>query len=587
VGAHSTEQQQQPVEEEEDEYDEGTDDPEEKEPPEQRPPWNGWSFRDDPTLYKMLQMECIGPYRDVQYYIMSSIVTVANEIYQQQQQHQKKKNSSSTTGRRSRTGDEDPATCLVAYAVMVERLMELLIMIPPIPSTQREFDSHTSTSSSNSSPYLIPPRNPSQQRTTTTGVARRNKKGGKNDDDSSNDSNDDDHSDHDVESTTSDDTDCPDDDDDDDIENKTLAGGRTSHQQLSYTNVQRHQSVCGKAWLAVLRLLRLPSTTRTTTTTVVTITPCARYYDSIMKQSLQYIPKYVLPIVSYPLRFADFFHMAYSYRNSSSNGQNGTVIPLLALEGLFHLMTQHGLEYKNFYKQLYTIINTPSIYYIKYRTSFLKLMDKCLIRNDMLPTHIVAAFTKRLLRNALYVSPSSIMFILTFVSNLLRKHPEMSCLIHRTAAAVSSSTDGGMNDGYNADTDDPELANALKSSLWELHALQKHYYAGIVTLASSIGCENYEQTLPYDTSNEFVAITYTTLFEQERSTRKRKRTNNSTNPDPKVHHRHLNDGTDDKSKSTNYPTTPLAFHAPTSLFTSSDIFSTLISIPTLLNCKEE
>jgi U3 small nucleolar RNA-associated protein 19 len=90
----------------------------------------------------------------------------------------------------------------------------------------------------------------------------------------------------------------------------------------------------------------------------------------------------VLPNVANPLRFADFFMSAYNHTG---------VVSILALDGLFLLMTEGGLEYPDFYKQLYKLI-TPSLFYVKYRIKFFRLLDKCLSRNEMLPAHVIAAF---------------------------------------------------------------------------------------------------------------------------------------------------------------------------------------------------
>jgi CBF/Mak21 family len=470
-----------------------------------------WLFRDDAILLKLVHMECVAPYRDVQYYLVSAIRTIANEMY----------NLSSS----------DPHS--------VHRLIELLMMIPPIPLTQEEFDSLNSQ-------YIVPI---SQKNHTPTNARASSRNKGVTEvspEDSEDDASEENH--HDAESHSGDEAE---DDFADEEENDA------SQNRLSYTMVKRHQSMCGKAWLAVLRMMA-PSSATTTGFN-------SPFEESMLKQSLQFLPKHVLPVISFPLRFADFFHMAYSYGNCNPMTHN-SVIPLLALEGLYYLMTQHGLEFKNFYKQLYALIQSPSIFYVKYRISFLRLMDKCLTRNDMLPTHIVAAFAKRLLRNALYASPSSIIFILTFVSNLLRKHPEMSGLIHRTVKGDSnkSAETAGIIDCFNAEANDPEEANALRSSLWELNALEKHYYAGVATLAASVGCEKYESTVPYDTANEFVSITYTTLFEQERS-RKRK-----GNPEKR---------TKDDNFRKNKTSTPLAFQEPTLLFTSTDVFDKILAFP--------
>ena len=279
---------------------------------------------------------------------------------------------------------------------------------------------------------------------------------------------------------------------------------------FAFQEIRNHHRVWSKAWLAVLRLALPPAA---------------------LKQALRFLPEMVLPHISHPLRFADFFMNAYN---------NTGVIPLLALDGLFLLVTHHGLEYPNFYKQLYCLV-TPSLLYVKYRTRFFRLIDKCLSRNEMLPAHVVAAFVKRLIRCTLTAPPSSTLFVLALCSNLLRKHPEISCLVHR-----DEKTD--IEDKFDAETDDPEQANALQSSLWELGALERHYFPAVATMAKSVGREQ-ELSAPLHDMEDFLVHTYQSFFEQERKRKQRR---------GKV---------------------PLTFSRPSSLFSGKDVFSGILALP--------
>mmetsp|Transcript_8805 Transcript_8805/g.26135 ORF Transcript_8805/g.26135 Transcript_8805/m.26135 type:complete len:573 (-) Transcript_8805:778-2496(-) len=258
-----------------------------------------------------------------------------------------------------------------------------------------------------------------------------------------------------------------------------------------------------KAWLAVLRL-PLPVTS--------------------LKKALHVLPKNVLNYVSQPLRFADFFMQAYSDHSSG-------IIGVLALEGLFLLITKFGLEYENFYTQLYKLVSSR-VMYSKYRARFYSLMTKCLVLNAMLPAHLIAAFIKRLCRCALSGPPSSALFVLALVSNLLKKHPECNCLVQRKDGTE-------MEDCFVADVDDPVECRALQSSLWELAVLERHYYPAVATLAKSIGRAEEGKAAPYNIE-EFATHTYASLFDQE----KKKKTK-----------------------------TALTFKKPSSLFTDDDIFS--------------
>lgn len=52
----------------------------------------------------------------------------------------------------------------------------------------------------------------------------------------------------------------------------------------------------------------------------------------------------------------------------------GGVISVMALSSLFVLMTQHGLEYPNFYEKLYALL-VPSIFMAKHRAKFFQVID--------------------------------------------------------------------------------------------------------------------------------------------------------------------------------------------------------------------
>ena len=53
----------------------------------------------------------------------------------------------------------------------------------------------------------------------------------------------------------------------------------------------------------------------------------------------------------------------------------GGVISVMALSGLFILMTQHGLEYPKFYEKLYALL-TPAVFMAKHRSVFLQVSEK-------------------------------------------------------------------------------------------------------------------------------------------------------------------------------------------------------------------
>ena len=52
----------------------------------------------------------------------------------------------------------------------------------------------------------------------------------------------------------------------------------------------------------------------------------------------------------------------------------GGVVSVMALSSLFILMTQHGLEYPNFYNKLYALLE-PSVFMAKHRSKFFQVSD--------------------------------------------------------------------------------------------------------------------------------------------------------------------------------------------------------------------
>jgi U3 small nucleolar RNA-associated protein 19 len=461
------------------------------------------------TVQHMISVEFIKPHRDVQYYLLVAITRIANEIYQQLEQvtmDAKKKDNEA----------------FLALQTRSERLVNVLMMIEVATSQKADLDQGS---------YLFAS---SRQFSSAAlgGVHHVYEEEDGDNDDSSQDS------DHDDEEDS--------DEDEDEEERPTKRPKSAENSQSSprhqfpFQQIKSHRRMWANAWLAVLRL---PLSTL------------------MLKRVMQYLPVHVIPVVVHPLRFADFFMTAFD------NDASESIVAVLSLEGLFLLITQHGLEYPRFYEQLYTLV-TPALMHVKYRIRFFQLLDKCLSRNEMLPAHITAAFMKRLLRCCLSAPPTSILFALALVSNLLRKRPETSALVHRgTVTNNESRTPSGeapqpdylLHDAYDAETNDPSGSKALQSSLWELLVLEKHYLPAVQTLARSVGVEDDGTAgIPlHDLQQDFVGHTYRSLFEQERK-------------------RHQQGKRSAKA-------TALTFHRPPSLFSDTDSFAGVWSIRSQLS----
>jgi len=252
------------------------------------------------------------------------------------------------------------------------------------------------------------------------------------------------------------------------------------------TCIKRHRSALANAFLSTLRL------------------PLSNQTHKIILTAL---PTSIIPNMAQPIRLSDYLTQSYSIGGLSS---------ILSLEGLFILMTKYNLEYPQFYNSLYALMNT-SIFYSTYRVKFLQLLSFVLLKSQMLPAYLIAAFCKRLARIALTSPPSGIFFILALISNLLRKHNACLCLINK-----SSSSDDQISDAFDAETNDTSQTNALQSSLWELVALEKHYHPDVVTLAKSIGLENNDK-FPFYDMDMFLNISYDSLKEKEVNEKKLKK----------------------------------------------------------------
>ncbi|GJN01933.1 hypothetical protein PR202_ga19238 [Eleusine coracana subsp. coracana] len=148
----------------------------------------------------------------------------------------------------------------------------------------------------------------------------------------------------------------------------------------------------------------------------------------------------------------------------------GGVISVMALSGLFILMTQHGLEYPKFYEKLYALL-TPAVFMAKHRSVFLQLLDTCL-KSSYLPAYLAAAFAKRLSRLALSVPPAGALIIIALIHNLLRRHPSINFLVHwevdendSNAAGEASQTKKIGADPFKNQEADPAKSGAMRRFL--------------------------------------------------------------------------------------------------------------------------
>ncbi|KAG7223874.1 hypothetical protein INR49_015130 [Caranx melampygus] len=228
------------------------------------------------------------------------------------------------------------------------------------------------------------------------------------------------------------------------------------HEDWKAAKLNEHKRVFERMWLGFLKY-KLPS--------------------SMYKKVLVILHESILPNMSKPALMIDFLTAAYEV---------GGAISLLALNGLFVLIHQHNLDYPDFYKKLYNLLE-PSIFHVKYRARFFHLAN-LFLSSSHLPVYLVAAFAKRLARLALTAPPTGLLIVLPLIYNLIRRHPSCRILIHKPSTENES-----LEDPYLMDEEDPAKSCALESSLWEIKTLQKHYNPDVAKTAMLINTPLSEQ----------------------------------------------------------------------------------------------
>ncbi|XP_065707811.1 nucleolar complex protein 4 homolog isoform X1 [Patagioenas fasciata] len=218
-------------------------------------------------------------------------------------------------------------------------------------------------------------------------------------------------------------------------------------EELKVSKLQAHKQAFEKMWLSFLKH-KLPT--------------------GLYKKVLVILHDSILPYMNEPTLMIDFLTVAYGI---------GGAISLLALNGLFILIHQHNLEYPDFYKKLYSLLD-PSVYHVKYRARFFHLLD-LFLSSSHLPAYLVAAFLKRLSRLALTAPPEALLMILPFICNLFRRHPACRVLVHRPDGPRDVS-----EDPYVMEEEEPSESRALESCLWEIQTLQNHYHPEVAKAAA-------------------------------------------------------------------------------------------------------
>ncbi len=218
-----------------------------------------------------------------------------------------------------------------------------------------------------------------------------------------------------------------------------------------------HKKQAQAAWLAVLKL---------------DLTKEQR------KNILGLMSNYIAPWFMKPELLMDFLTDSYNTGGSTS---------LQALSGVFYLISERNLDYPDFYKKLYSLLDS-GLLHSKHRSKFFRLLDT-FMASTHLPAVLVASFIKRLSRLTLHAPPAGIVACVPWIYNLLKKHPSCTFMIHRGVRGEEMKEvleKEGMEDSFLEDQQDPMETNAIESSLWEIVTLQSHYHPNVATLAKII-----------------------------------------------------------------------------------------------------
>ncbi|KAF1346975.1 CBF/Mak21 family-domain-containing protein [Delphinella strobiligena] len=250
--------------------------------------------------------------------------------------------------------------------------------------------------------------------------------------------------------------------------------------------LSEHHKIGQEAWLAVLR---------------------SALDKEQRKTILSQLTTRIVPWFTRIEMLMDFLTDSYNAGGASS---------LLALSGLFYLITQKNLDYPAFYNKLYSLLD-DTLLHSKHRSRFFRLLET-FMSSTHLPAAMVASFIKRLSRLALHAPPGAIVVVVPWVYNMLKKHPTCTFMIHRVPAhhylprVLEKMDEEGMDDPFNMNEPDPVETNAIDSSLWELKTLASHYHPNVATLARIIQEQFTKRSYELE---DFLDHTYDALIEGE------------------------------------------------------------------------
>lgn len=222
------------------------------------------------------------------------------------------------------------------------------------------------------------------------------------------------------------------------------------------------------------------------------------------KSLLNIITPVVVPHLQNPALVLDFLTDSFNTGGSTS---------LLALSGLYELMTKHNFDYPSFYPKLYSLLD-DNLLHSAHRSQFFRLLNQFL-ESSHLPAAMVASFLKRLSRLALHGPPGAIVAVVPWVYNMLKTHPSCTFMIHRELRCKEERDlveFEGAEDPFDMSEMDPMATGAIDSCLWELDTLQQHFHPNVASLAQILSQEFRKQ---YYSLEDFLDHSYSSLVSSE------------------------------------------------------------------------
>uniref|UniRef100_A0A0R3S0Z6 CBF domain-containing protein n=1 Tax=Elaeophora elaphi TaxID=1147741 RepID=A0A0R3S0Z6_9BILA len=230
----------------------------------------------------------------------------------------------------------------------------------------------------------------------------------------------------------------------------------------------------------------------------------------LLKKLVPYLSEHVIDSFREPFLIGDFlFHIF----------KMGDVFAILSLAGIFKLVVKYNFEFPNFYQCAYGLI-TPTVCYLNYREKFFTLLDTFLSSSILekfssltrffrhLPIYIIAAFVKRLSWLTLLAPVSCQEPLCALISNLITRHKDVEFLMHRHNPEIFS------NDPYDEKQMDLQKCGAMESSLWEIKALQRHWFIDVAKRANFVdkGMQRMESFVRWKSDDQYFTKLWSKKF---------------------------------------------------------------------------